>query len=425
MVTAFIVLLICLVIGIPITFSLGLASLSFLAFSGIPLGILSQRMFTGLDSFPLMAIPFFILAGELMNASGITKKIVDFADLVVGKLRGGLAHVSIVSAMFFAGISGSGVADAAAIGSMMIPAMEKKGFDKDFSCAVISAASVMGPIIPPSIPMVVYSMLAGTSVAAMLLAGAIPGILLGLSLMVVAYFFAVKRKYPCNEKMPSVREIIRVLAGALVPLLMPLIILGGIIGGIFTATEAAAVAVIYSLVVGIIVFRNLKTGELIKIALATAKTTGIVFMVMATANIFNWLMATQQVPQLVAGFMLQYLKTPVTILLALNFLLLILGCFMEGTAAMILTVPVILAITNQLGIHPVLIGVIIVLNLMIGLITPPLGLCLYVTCSVGKISLEKLSKAIVPFLTVEIIVLFLVTYIPEISLYLPRLFHYL
>jgi tripartite ATP-independent transporter DctM subunit len=425
MLTAFIVLVFCMIIGVPIAFSLGIASLSFLAFSGIPLEILAQRMFTGMDSFPLMAIPFFILAGELMNSCGITKKIVDFADLIVGNFRGGLAHVVIVSAMFFAGISGSGVADAAAIGSMMIPAMEKKGFDKDFSCSVVAASSVMGPVIPPSIPMVVYSMLGGTSVAAMLLAGAIPGILLGVSLMMVAYFFARKRNYPRNEQIPSLRQLVRVLVGAIVPILMPLIILGGIISGVFTATEAAAVAVIYALVIGFIVYRSLKRVELIKIALATAKTTGIVFLVMATANIFNWLMATQQIPQLVAGFMLHYLKSKATILLAINILLLILGCFMEGTAAMILTTPVILAITNQLGINPVLIGVVIVINLMLGLITPPLGLCLYVTCSVGKISLEKISKSILPFLAAEIAVLLLVTYIPDISLFLPRLFHYI
>lgn len=424
MLTAFIVLAVCLVIGIPIAFSLGIASLSFLTFSGIPLSLLPQRMFTGLDSFPMMAVPFFILAGEMMNSSGITKKIVDFAEIMVGRIRGGLAHASIVSCMFFAGISGSGVADAAAIGSMMIPAMQKKRFDKDFSCAVIAAASVMGPIIPPSIPMVIYSMLASTSVAAMLLGGAIPGVLIGLSLMLVAYVFSRVRNYPRNEKWPPLRVVIRVLVGAIVPMLMPLIILGGIIGGIFTATEAAAVAVLYSLIIGLIVFRSLKPDAMAKVAIGTAKTTGIVFLVMATANIFNWLMAVEQVPQQVAGFILQYMHSPVTILLAINIMLLILGTFMEGTAAMILTVPIILTVTNQLGLNPVFVGVVVVLNLMIGLITPPLGLCLYVTCSVGKISLEDLFKAIWPFLLAEVVVLFLVTYIPDIALFLPRLFGY-
>lgn len=424
MLTAFIVLIVCMIIGIPITFSLGIASLAFLSFSGVPLELLPQRMFTGLDSFPMMAVPFFILSGELMNACGITKRIVDFAYAVVGRIRGGLAHASIVSCAFFAGISGSGVADAAAIGSMMIPAMQKKGFDKDFSCAVIASGAIMGPLIPPSIPMVVYSMVAGTSVAAMLLAGAIPGIMIGISLMLVSYIYARKRKYPRAERFPTFQELIAVCIGAIVPMLMPLIILGGIISGIFTATEAAAAAVVYALIIGLLVYRSLPAKEMVKVAIGTAKTTGIVFMVMATANIFNWLMAAEQVPQHVAGWILATTSSPWMILFYINIMLLILGCFMEGTAAMILTVPMILTVTNQLGMDPVYVGAIVVVNLMIGMITPPLGLCLYVTCSIGKISLEDLSKAIWPFLLAEIVVLFICTYIPAITLYLPRLFGY-
>jgi tripartite ATP-independent transporter DctM subunit len=424
MITAFIALLVCMIIGIPIAFSLGIASLTFLAFSGIPLELIPTRMFTGLDSFPMMAVPFFILSGELMNSCGITKRIVDFAYAMVGRIRGGLAHASIVSCGFFAGISGSGVADAAAIGSMMIPAMQKKGFDKDFSCAVIASGAVMGPLIPPSIPMVVYSMVAGTSVAAMLLGGAIPGILIGIALMIVAYIMSRMRNYPRAERFPSLRELGPILVGAIVPMLMPLIILGGIISGIFTATEAAAAAVVYALVIGLLVYRSLPVKEMIRVAIGTAKTTGIVFMVMATANIFNWLMASEQVPQHVAAWILSNTHNPVMILFCINIMLLILGCFMEGTAAMILTVPMILTVTGQLGLNPVYIGVVVVVNLMIGLITPPLGLNLYVTCSVGKISLEDLSKGIWPFLLAEIAVLFLITYIPGICMFLPRMFGY-
>lgn len=424
MTIAFIALAFCMIIGIPIAFSLGIAALSFLAFSGIPLDLIPTRMFTGLDSFPLMAVPFFILCGDLMNACGITKRIVDFAYAMVGRITGGLAHATVVAEMFFSGISGSGVADCAAIGSIMIPAMEQKGYEKGFSCAVVSATAVMGPLIPPSIPMVVYSMIAATSVPAMLIGGAIPGVLVGLLLMAVIYTIAKVKKYPRAERFPSWKAIVPVLVGAIVPMLMPLIILGGMLGGIFTATEAAAVAVVYALVIGLIAWHNVSAKELCKIAIGTAKTTGIVFLVMATANIFNWLMASEQVPQHVAAWILSITNSPVLILLFINILLLILGCFMEGTAAMILTVPMILTVTNQLGLDPTFVGIVVVFNLMIGLITPPLGLCLYVTCSVGKISLENLSKAIWPFLLAEITALFLTTYIPDIALWLPRVLGY-
>jgi tripartite ATP-independent transporter DctM subunit len=424
MTIAFIALLVCMIIGVPIAFSLGIASLSFLVFSGVSLELIPTRMFTGLDSFPLMAVPFFILCGDLMNGCGITKKIIDFAYVLVGRITGGLGHATVVAEMFFSGISGSGVADCAAIGSIMIPAMQQKGYDKDFSCALVSATAVMGPLIPPSIPMVVYAMIAATSVPAMLLGGAIPGFLVGFGLMLVIYITAKIKKYPRAERMPSFRELVAVCIGAIVPATMPVIILGGMISGIFTATEAAGVAVVYALFIGVIVWRNLPAKEMIKIAIGAAKTTGIVFLVMATANIFNWLMVSEQVPQHVAAWILSLTNNPVMILFAINIMLLILGCFMEGTAAMILTVPMILTITNQLGLDPVFVGVVVVFNLMIGLITPPLGLCLYVTCSVGHTTLERLSKAIIPFLGAEIAVLFLVTYIPELALWLPRLLGY-
>lgn len=419
------IVLVTIVWGIPVAFGLGIGAATFLLIGGIPLELVTQRMFTGLDSFPLMAVPFFILAGELMNSCGITRKIVRFADAMVGNFRGGLAQVNIVSCMFFAGVSGSAVADASAVGSMLIPAMRERGFDHDFSAAVTASAAVMGPIIPPSIPMVVYAMLSNTSVAAMLLAGAIPGVLLGVSLMLVAYYISVKRKYSKNERFPSLREFLSAFAGAMVPMMMPLIILGGILAGIFTATESAAVAVGYAIIIGIFVYRSLKLEDIIRIALSTAKTTGIVFLVMATANVFNWLMATEQVSQHAAVFVAHYFHNPISVLFIINVLLLILGCFMEGTAAMILTVPIILEITNKFGLNPVFVGIVVVLNLMIGLITPPLGLCLYVTCGVSNISLERLSRAIIPFLIAELVVLLFVTYIPAISLALPKMFRYL
>lgn len=425
MVLGFVVLVLCLLIGVPVAFALGLTSFTILILvKGVPLGIVAQRMFTGMDSFPFMAIPFFVLAGALMNSSGITQKLVTFADVLVGHIKGGLAQINIVASMFFAGITGSAVADTSAIGSILIPAMEEEGFDTDFSAAVTASSSVIGPIIPPSIPMVTFSLLSGVSVGALFLAGFLPGILLGLGLMTVSYFISKKRNYVSHGKMKSIKEILVVTLHAIIPLLMPLIILGGILSGIFTATEASAVAVVYSLFIGFFVYRTLNLKMLPKIFVETAKTTAVVFLVIATANIFNWLLATEQIPQTIARFFTANVDNTIVFLLIINVILLIVGTFIEGTAAMIILVPVLMPTIIQFGIEPVMFGAIVVLNLMIGLITPPLGLCLFVASSVSKISLESVSKAILPFLFIEIVVLLLVTYIKPISLFLPRLFGY-
>ena len=417
----FIAFFLSMLIGIPIAFSLGVGSVVALLVNGSTFSIIASRMFTGIDSFPIMAIPFFVLAGELMNATGITRRLVRLSDVLVGHLKGGLAHVNIVVSMFFAGITGSAVADTSAIGSMLIPTMVEQGFDMDFSAAVTASSSVIGPIIPPSIPMVVFSLITGTSVGGLFLAGFFPGVLLGIGLMIVTYIISVKRNYPSNKR-ASAREMVDAFLKAIVPLLMPLIILGGILSGVFTATEASAVAVVYSLVIGLLVWRNISVKQLPEIFIKTAKTTATVFVVMACANIFNWLMATEQIPQQIAAFLTSNISSTWALLLLINIFLLILGCFMEGTAALIISVPIIMAILKSTGLNPIMIGAIVVLNLMIGLITPPLGLCLFIACGISKLTLEKLSKAILPFLAVEIVVLFLVTYIEPITMFLPRLF---
>ncbi len=417
----FIAFFLSMLIGIPIAFSLGVGSAVALLVNGSTFSIIASRMFTGIDSFPIMAIPFFVLAGELMNATGITKRLVRLSDVLVGHLKGGLAHVNIVVSMFFAGITGSAVADTSAIGSMLIPTMVEQGFDMDFSAAVTASSSVIGPIIPPSIPMVVFSLITGTSVGGLFLAGFFPGVLLGIGLMIVTYIISVKRNYPSNKR-ATVREMADAFLKAIVPLLMPLIILGGILSGVFTATEASAVAVVYSLVIGLLVWRNISVKQLPEIFIKTAKTTATVFVVMACANIFNWLMATEQIPQQIAAFLTSNITSTWALLLLINIFLLILGCFMEGTAALIISVPIIMAILRGTGLDPIMIGAIVVLNLMIGLITPPLGLCLFIACGISKLTLEKLSKAILPFLAVEIVVLLLVTYVEPITMFLPRLF---
>jgi len=379
-------------------------------------------MFTGVDSFPFMAIPFFILAGDLMNAAKITDKLVAFADLIVGRLRGGLAHVNIVTNMFFAGVSGSAVADCSAIGSFLIPMMKEKGFDSDFSAAVTSSASVMGPIIPPSIPMVIYGLITGTSVGALFLSGFVPGVLIGFGLMGVAFFMARKRGYPTRTRRLSLHEIRRTVLFALVPLFMPVIILGGILGGIFTATEASAVAVAYALFIGFFVYRTLGLKVLPEIFISAAKTTGVVFLAIACSNIFNWALVIEGMPQTMAALAKQYIHSTWVLLIAINILLLFLGCLMDATAIMLITVPTLIAITNQFGISPIQFGCIVVINLMIGLITPPFGLCLFIGCGIARISLETLVKAIWPFIIVEVVILFLVTYVEPLSMFIPRLF---
>lgn len=424
MLPAVIAFLFLLAIGVPIAFSLGSASVVYLLLSDVSIGLIAQRMFTGLDVFPFMAIPFFILAGDLMNSAGITKRLVDLATVFVGRFKGGLGQVNIVTSMFFAGITGSAVADTSAIGSMLIPAMIDQGFDDDFSAAVTCSSSVIGPIIPPSIPFVVYSLVSSTSVAALFLAGLFPGILLGLSLMVVNWIISTIRKYPRASRWPTFREMGATLLHGIVPMLMPLIILGGILGGIFTATEASALAVVYALIIGLFVYRSLGWKAIRNSFLVTAKTTGVVFLVIACSNVFNWALVVEQVPQNLALFAGQTFTNKYVLLLAINFVLLFIGTFMEGTAAIIITVPILISITAPFGISPVMLGAIVVLNLMIGLITPPVGLCLYVACGISKLTIEKVSKAVLPFLAAEVVTLILVTYVEPISMFLPRLFGY-
>jgi tripartite ATP-independent transporter DctM subunit len=420
------VFILATVIGVPIAFGLAFSAVVYLFVNpSIPMTLIAQRMFTGLDVYPFMAVPFFILAGELMNGAGITKRLVRLADVLVGHMKGGLAHVNIVTSMFFAGITGSAVADTSAIGSMLIPTMDEQGYDTDYSAAVTVSSSVIGPIIPPSIPFVIYALVSGTSVGALFLAGVIPGILLGFGLMLVAWLIARKRNYPRNDRRATLRQMIAALVAAIVPLMMPIIILGGILSGVFTATEASGIAVVYALFVGIVVFRELDVRTLKSIALKTAKTTGVVFVVIAAANIFNWILAVEQVPRQMALLVQGTIDNPIVLLMLINIFLLILGTFVEGTAAIIISVPVLIQITAPFGIHPVTLGAIVVLNLMIGLITPPLGLCLFVVCGITKLKLETVARAVIPFLGIEIVVLLITTYVPWVTLWLPRLFGYI
>jgi C4-dicarboxylate transporter DctM subunit len=412
-------------IGIPIAFCLGITGLVGLWQGGaVTFQLVPQRIFTGLDIFPLMAIPLFILAGELMDAGGITRRLVNFSNLLVGHLRGGLAHTTIVASMFLSGISGAGVADAAALGSILIPAMEKEGYKTEMAAAVVASASVNGPIIPPSITMVVYACTVGVSVGGMFAAGFIPGVLLGLGLMVVVYILARRSSLAYRKQRAGIGQILRGSWEAVLALVMPLIILGGILSGIFTATEAAAVAVFYAFVVGILIYRQIRWDQLRQIIINSGITTSIILFIIATANILAWVLASQRVPQHLSAFFLSLGTNPYFVLFMVNVFLFIVGMFMETGAAVILLAPILHPALVSLGLHPLHVGLVFVLNLSIGLITPPVGVCLFVACTIARISIETLTKAILPFLLIEVVVLMIVSFLPEIVLIIPRLFGY-
>jgi tripartite ATP-independent transporter DctM subunit len=412
-------------VGVPIAFSLGLAAAATLvAWGQVSLSLLAQRMFTGVDSFVFMAIPFFILAGELMTTAGILDRLVKFADALVGHICGGLAHVTIVAEMFFSGISGSAVADAAALSAVLSPSMAKQ-YDADFGNGVVASAAMLGPIIPPSIPMVVYALAAGSvSIAGLFIAGMIPGIILGAGMMAIAYAIAKRRAYPVRPRTMTWRELPPQMWDVLPALLMPVIILGGILGGIFTATEAAAVAVAYAVVVGLFVTKELKWRDMPPALVRSAVATSVVFMLIACSNAVSWLLTTQQVPNLVAQFLKANAPSPWIFLLIVNIFLLIVGCLMDLSAAMIMLVPILAPIAVSYGVDPLHFGFIVVLNLTIGLLTPPVGAILFVVCGISKISLERLVRAIWPFLLWQIAVLALVTYVPWFCVWLPRLLGY-
>lgn len=413
------------IIGIPIAFALGVAALSsMLVWGQVPLYLIPQRMFTGVDSFILMAIPFFMLAGELMGSTGILARLLKFADALVGHIRGGLAHVNIVGSMIFAGISGSAVADASALGAICIPAMTKE-YDLEFGSAVTAGAATIGPIIPPSIPMIIYaSSTTGVSIAGLFLCGVIPGIMMGLGMMTIAYYIARKRQYPIRKERITAEEFFSRCWHVLPALMMPVIVLGGILGGIFTATEAGAISAVYALFVGLFMTRELKLRDIPPALLRAGITTSIVFLLIATANGVSWLLSTQQVPVLISRYLKSISPSPVMFLIVVNLFLLVVGCLMETAAAIIMLVPILAPIAAIYGIHPLHFGFVVVLNLVIGLLTPPVGAVLFVVCGMANVSLERLFRAVWPHLVWQIVVLALVTYFPELALWVPRFFGY-
>ena len=425
-----------LLLGTPIGFALGItAVLSLAKMSGVDqlpillnpgsdvfiFKMVSQRFYAGLDMFTLMAMPFFIFAGAIMNKSGITHRLVQFSNTLVGHLRGGLAHANIVASIFFSGMTGAAVSDTAAIGTMLIPAMEEDGYDKDFSAAVTAASSIIGPTIPPSNMMVIYGSLMSVSIAGLFAAGFVPGLLIAIFLMILSGFISKKRGYPKSDR-SSLKQMLIATKDAILPLLMPIIILGGILTGIFTPTEAAAVAVGYAFIIGFFVLRTLKISDIPDLLYQTGKTTGVVFLIIGSASILGWILTMERVPEAVAAGFLSVSNNPHIILLLILILMLIVGMFMDIAAALIILGPILHPIAvNNLGIDPIHFGIIMVLSLNLALMTPPVGACLFVACNISKLSLEALTRAIWPFIIVEVIALFIIAYWSDLVLFFPRL----
>jgi tripartite ATP-independent transporter DctM subunit len=410
-----------MVLGMPIAFSLGAICFAFFWIDGSAMTSVPQRLFAGLDSFPLLAVPAFILAGEVMNSGGLTKRIVEFSRVLVGHIAGGLAHVTVLANVIVSGISGSALAEAAGVGSVMIEAMKRQGFGAGFAGALNAAASTIGPLIPPSIPLVIYAVMTSQSAGKMLLAGFAPGFLVAIALMVYAYFVSRKRGYPVSER-ATWSDLWRSTRSAFLALMTPVIIIWGIVGGVFTPTEAAAATVVYALVVSLLVYKDMHWRDLPGIFRRAAKTTAVVGFIIATANLVSYLLTRERVPQMLSEALLSISNEPWVILLLINILLLVLGCFMEGLAIMLLTVPVLLPLVTTLGIDPVHFGVIVVMNLMIGLITPPFGMALFVVAKVGNIPFRELAITIWPFVVALIVVLMICTYWPWIVMVLPNTF---
>jgi len=416
-------LLALILLGMPIGYALGSIGLILITIEGghtSPI-VITQRLFTGVDSFPLMAIPFFILAGKIMSKGNLSKSLIDFAYLLVGRIRGGLGFVAILSSMFFAALSGSAVATAAAIGGSLIPRMEKKGYDKGFSSALIASAAVVGPIIPPSIPMIVYGVTSGCSIGKLFVGGIFPGILIGLSLMGGTYIISAKRNYPRSKLKSSFKIIFKSFLFAFPALLMPIIILGGIYGGIFTPTEAAVVAVVYAFVIELFIYKDTNLKEMFQIITQSALESSVILFIIAAAASVAWVLTQAQIPQTITTNILSITNNKLTLLLLANLILLFAGCLMETNAAILILTPILVPILVHAGVDIIQIGIIMVVNLCIGLITPPLGMNIYVTANISKVKIGTILKNIIPFLILELVALLLITFIPEIVLYLPRL----
>ena len=416
-----VLLFILFLIGIPICFSLGLVSVFGMVQGATPMIVVIQRLFTGADSTALIAIPLFILAGGLMVQGGISNRIVSFADALIGHFPSGLALVSILACMFFAAITGSAIAATAAIGGIMIPIMREKNYEDTFSAPLIACGGSIGPIIPPSIPLLLYGTMANVSVGKLFIGGFIPGIIMGAGLMLYSYMVGKKRRYVGREKRASREEILKTGKDALLALIMPIIIIGGILSGIFTATESGAIACAYAIIIGGFVYKELKWKNMFSLLVDCAKSTGQVLVVVACASLFTWVITVAQVPQTVSALLSESIHSSVLLLLIINIILLIAGTFIDTTSALVIFTPLFLPLVQAMGIYLIHFGLVMAVNLTIGMCTPPLGVCLFVSGSIAKVSLKDQMRDLVPMLGVLLVVLMIITYIPQTVTFLPEL----
>jgi len=419
--TLFIVLFLLLVFGVPVAIALaGSSAVFLLTFGGVPPMVVAHRMINGVDSFPLLAVPFFILAGNLMNTAGITERIFNFALSLVGWMRGGLGHVNIGASVIFAGMSGAAVADAGGLGSIEIKAMRDADYDSEFSVGITAASSTIGPIIPPSLPMVIYGVVAGASIGQLFAAGFLPGMVMAAALMLMVAFMARRRGFPRDQRF-QLGRMFTTFQRAFLSLMTPVIIVGGILSGAFTPTEAAVAACAWALFLGLVVYRTLSLRRFLRVSYDTIETTAVVLFVVAAASIFAWILTSNRVPEAVASLLLSTSDRPWVILLLINLILLVVGCFMETVAAITIMVPVLLPVAVAIGVDPVHFGVIMVLNLMLGLLTPPVGMVLYVLSRVANIPFERAVVGTAPFLIPLVLVLLFITYVPMVTMWLPTL----
>lgn len=408
-------------IGMPVAFAMVVsAGAALLSLGNVPLMVLPQRIVTGADSFPMMAIPLFLLAGNLMIGGGLTDKLSRFATAMVGHFRGGLAQVNVVNSMVMGGMTGSAIADAVSDCKILVPVMVKSGYSARFAAALSGATAVIAPIIPPSIPFIIYGSISGVSIGQLFLGGAIPGILMGVYLMVAVNVIARRRNFPRGER-PTLRGIVHALRVSGPPLMLPVIILGGILAGVFTPTEAGAVAVVYALVLSMVFYRSLGAADIPKILLETGVQAGVIMLVIAAASPFSWLLAREQVGQAVVQLLAHIGDNKILFLLVLNVVLLVLGMFLDATAILIIVVPVLVPVFAALGLDPVHMGVMVVMNLMIGMVTPPFGLVMYVVCDILKVTITDFTRELWPFLLALVAILLTITYVPELVLFLPKL----
>ncbi|MFV0334570.1 MAG: TRAP transporter large permease [Tropicimonas sp.] len=416
-------LLALLLLGLPVAFALLLSSLALIVWEGtLPLLIIAQRLSNALDSFPLLAIPLFILAAEIMNHSGATERIFKLTNTILGRIPGGLGHVNVAASMLFSGMSGSAVADAAGLGAIEIKAMKKQGYDPGFAAAVTAASSTIGPIIPPSVPIVLFGVISGTAIGDLFLAGFVPGILMGLAMMAYIAVIAKRRNLPRDDHFAGLPAVGRAFWEALPSLLLPVIILGGIWGGVFSPTEAAAAAVLYSLLLGLVVHRSMSLRLVPRIFRESASATASIMLIVAAASIYGWLVSTEQIPQAVRGALLTLTASPTALLLIIALILLVMGMFMELIAILTIAVPVFLPVATSVGIDPIHFGIVTVLTLMIGLLTPPFGLNLFIVQRVSDAPFSAILREVWPFIAILILLLIPVIVFPQISLFLVEVF---